>query len=235
MSSAIARYSQHDAPVFAIVPTYNRHNLVATLTQTLASSAHVIIVDNGSTPPISSTPVECDRNVTVLHYPTKPPQLYAMWTAGLREARRRAVADSGSDVHTVAVLNDDAIIDEMWLPRLVRKLRTHPTAVIATTYAHKRGTATELRVEPSRALGDRMCPWAFVARGESLPEPDTDFHWWWGDTDLEWRACRAGGVLLVPGDSPRNALANTTTVDALAQRAGVDGEVFARKWGGRPW
>jgi hypothetical protein len=80
-----------------------------------------------------------------------------------------------------------------------------------------------------------MCPWAFILRGEVGLRADEKFGWWWGDTDLDWQACAAGGVLLLPGPVPANTLANSTTVGALAEQAGRDGQYFTAKWGRRPW
>jgi hypothetical protein len=80
-----------------------------------------------------------------------------------------------------------------------------------------------------------MCPWAFVVRGELGLRADEKMRWWWGDTDFEWQAIQAGGVLMLPGYTALNTLANSTTHGVLAEQAGRDGETFALKWGGRPW
>ena len=90
----------------------------------------------------------------------------------------------------------------------------------------------------TRADGDimtRMCGWAFMLRGEVGLRLDERFRWWWGDTDLDWRAREAGGVVMVPGYPVGNTLANTSTVGALAEQAGRDRAAFIEKWGYAPW
>jgi len=115
-------------------------------------------------------------------------------------------------------------------------LRQSP-AVAASTYPfpHASAPLPLLKTRHDGNIASRMCPWAFILRGEAGLRADDNFGWWWGDTDLDWQACNKGGVLLLPGEVPANTLANSTTVGALAEQAGRDGQYFADKWGHRPW
>ena len=85
---------------------------------------------------------------------------------------------------------------------------------------------TELHNRPN----NRMTPHAFVIRGELGYRADEAMRWWYFDTDLDFRARLAGGVLSVEGPRVVNSRANTTTVGLLAGQAQGDHGVFDAKW-----
>jgi hypothetical protein len=156
-----------------------------------------------------------------------------MWNRAfaLIETTARIMNESKWDV---IVLNDDAVLPDGWLDYVTSALR-EGSAAVACTDPYGTLTMPLLKTRPDGNIQTRMCPWAFVVRGELGLCADEDLRWWWGDTDFDWQACNAGGVLLLPGYTTQNTGANSTTHGALAEQAGRDGETFVQKWGWRPW
>lgn len=196
----------------------------------------LVIVDNVSNPPVLRRDVqrvadECDVQV-VTYYP-HPPNLYEMWNVGFLEADEWA-ARAGQSHYDVAVLNDDATVPLGWFDAVAHALRRTGAAAASSDVLGSR-QYPELHTAPGGSITERMCPWAFVVRGELKLRADESFGWWWGDTDFEWRCRQSGGVIVVPGFTCANTLANSTTVGPLAEQAGRDRETFARRWGACPW
>lgn len=215
---------------YAIIPTYNRPAELARLVGQLEEWADfIVILDNASVPPVSEIELRAAHPETlpvVIQWPDKPPQLYRMWNAGFEAAW------SSGDTWDVAVFNDDTDLPPGWLEQVNAGLRGPEAPAAACTWAG--GHVLHKRL-PDGYIGSRMCPWAFMVRGELGLRADERFGWWWGDTDFDWQLCQSGGVLLLPGAVPGNTLANSTTVGVLAEQAGRDGQAFAAKWGRRPW
>jgi hypothetical protein len=80
---------------------------------------------------------------------------------------------------------------------------------------------------------ERMCPWAYVVKGELGLRADESLLWWYGDDDFCRQAIDAGGVLQVPGPPVLNAHAVETTVGVLAEQAEKDRITFEAKWADR--
>lgn len=156
-----------------------------------------------------------------------------MWNRGFELIETTAQVFR-SEKWDVAVFNDDTVIPDGWFDYVAHALRG-TDAAIACTDPYGALQSPLLKTQPDGNIQTRMCPWAFIVRGELGLHADETMRWWWGDTDFDWQACRAGGVLLLPGYTTQNTCANSTTFGALAEQAGRDGETFARKWGWRPW
>lgn len=195
-----------------------------------------VIVDNGSDVRIAEF---FDLPHLVISDSVKPPELYRMWNVALdiieQDARYRNLP-----AWNVGIFNDDANVPEHWWQTVEWHLRHWyitpeqlPAAV--STHPYHDITSPIVHIEPNRSIGMRMCPWAFMIRGELGMRADPDFKWWWGDTDFEWQLTREAGVMLVPGPLVVNERANSTTVGELAIQAGRDREHFIRKWGFTPW
>ena len=221
---------------YAVIPTYNRPKELARLVNQLHDDGVIcIIIDNGSTLPFLE--VWDDPQTVVLHDDTKPPQLYRFWNLGLQFAEENAVVH-GAAQWNVGIFNDDALVPQQWWKTVEFALRCYNTPsppAIACTHPYRPLGDPIVHVTPNRVLHDRMCPWAFMLRGELSLRADERFKWWWGDTDFEWQATLAGGVLIVPGPLVINEHADSTTHGELMEQAGRDGVQFQVKWGQRPW
>lgn len=205
---------------------------------------YVIVIDNASDPPVSKKWMKAhlrdDIRLNLIRVPDQPPNLYALWNLGFFIARTAASVQRDG-AWDVAVFNDDTELPEGWFDYVASQLRsTGPykntiEPAVACTDPYGLLTVPLIKLQPDDNIATRMCPWAFIVRGELGLRADESMHWWWGDTDFDWQACAAGGVLLLPGRMAKNTCANSTTVGALAEQAGRDGETFAAKWGRRPW
>lgn len=224
---------------YAIIPTRNRPTELGQLvTELHRQGAAVVVVDNGSDPP-ASPPVDHDTDGVLPNAPTvivdyeQPPNLSRFWNIAFEEveaqARRRGLTE-----WDVGVFNDDAVIPAGWFDAVTTTLRTTGAAAACSD---PYGTIRSLTVkyDPDQDVMTRMCPWAFVVRGELGLRADEDLLWWYGDTQFDHLARRSGGVAIIPGLRTGNVHANSTTVGALAEQAGRDRATFARKYGGVPW
>jgi len=227
-------------PRYAVIPTRNRPEQLTSLLRQLEGQVNLVyVIDNASDEPLSSLWLRqfADVRTIVVRDDEQPPHLYKMWNNAFNviEAAARAM---GEKVWDVAVFNDDTSLPEGWYDYVAEALRDTANGVpaIACTYAQELNFPPRmLKTRIDGNIMTRMCPWAFVVRGELSLRADEKMRWWWGDTDFEWQAIQAGGVLMLPGYTALNTLANSTTHGALAEQAGRDGETFALKWGTRPW
>lgn len=229
---------------YALIPTHNRPTELARLVRQLDGQADtIIIIDNASDPAVGEVELRASvehAHVAIIRDDEQPPNLYRLWNVGFKaiEAWHNVYsrqADLGQ--WDVAVFNDDTSIPEGWYDYVAAPL-VHRSTAVAVSCTDPYGILTAPLLKTQSGDGNiniRMCPWAFVVRGELGLRADESFGWWWGDTDFDWQACRAGGVLLLPGYTTQNTLANSTTHGALAEQAGRDAVTFQHKWGFRPW
>ena len=70
---------------------------------------------------------------------------------------------------------------------------------------------------------------------ERLDLANEDLRWWYGDNDIDMKARRLGGTLILPGPVPSNRLANQSTTGILAEQAGKDRATFESIYGPVPW
>jgi hypothetical protein len=122
-------------------------------------------------------------------------RIYAMWNAGLREAR---------ELHpgcVVAVLNDDIWVAPGAIPQMAGMLLAH--ADVGVVYPDWHGNDCPAYLVPTTGGHPQggMTGFAFLFR-ETLPlDFDESYRWWYGDNDFEERVrglglqvCRATGV-----------------------------------------
>ena len=227
-------------PRIAIVPTHNRPVELARLLDSLATQCHaVFVVDNASDPPVTLPEWHPNREVLgmrqiVIRDEEQPPNLSRLWNVGLDAA---AEYTRGGDYvgHDVGVFNDDADVPPGWWDIVSAGLRGHPTAAVCCTPAYAPIAGPLLKTKPDGDLWGRMTPWAFVTRGEVGLRADERMRWWWFDSDWDFRARAAGGVLTVPGPTVANTGANSSTVGVLAEQAGRDRATFVEIHGSAPW
>lgn len=215
-------------PRCAIIPTHNRPALLRALVWSLGSQCdHIVVLDNASDPPVDEAELgkaAGRARVEVIRDEEQPPNLARFWNAMFE--RCGSFATVTNPRWDVAVLNDDSVVPAGWYDACATALRQHPTAVIA----HTDPTTPQLLTELHNVGGNRMCPHAFVIRGETGLRADESMMWWYFDSDLDQRARRAGGVLSVRGPRVINSQANTTTTGVLAEQAERDRKAFEAKW-----
>lgn len=218
----------------AVIPARDRHDLLADcITSVVDQVDRVIVIDNLSDPPIDPEP--WDGKVGVASLPIDPPNISTLWNVGI------ALADAGAhrmgaEAWDVAVLNSDVVVPSGWIDGLSTAMRS-TTAVLAYPDQHG-GSEQILHWEPGPIdLRQRITGYAYMLRGEHGLRLDEDFAWWFGDDDLDWRARKQGGALLVPGLAVEHRCPNISTNERpeLAAQAGRDRETFRRKWGRTPW
>src|SRR5262245_26299138 len=217
----------------AIILTHNRPELLdQTFWSAVSQGAYVIIIDNASEPPV---PDVFSAPNTLIRVPTQPPNLSRFWNIGLGISVVQGQI-WGVQEWDVAYLCDDVQLPSGWWDVVSSCMRTHD-AVAASTHCAVPVEAPILKTAPDNDIWNRMCPWAFMMRGEYALLADEDLKWWWGDTHMDFTARVRGGMVIAPGPVVVNERVNefTNTVPGLGEQAGRDGEVFAAKWGGRPW
>lgn len=221
-------------PRYAIIPTRNRPEHLISLLSSLKDQVDIVyVIDNASDEPLSSLwlRTKVDVRTIVKRDDTQPPHLYKMWNDALKVIYT-STKIMQEKVFDVAIFNDDTALPDGWYDYVSQGLRQTNATIACSSSA---SGIPYLKTWRDGNIHTRMTPHAFVLRGEEHLLADETMRWWWGDTDLDWQACERGGVLHLPGYPTRNALANSTTVGALAEQAGRDGETFALKWGTRPW
>jgi glycosyltransferase involved in cell wall biosynthesis len=215
------------APRCAVIITHNRPEL---LRQTVRAIAHqvdeIFILDNASSPPVDLENLEFGVTaVSILYVPTQPPNLAELWEEGLSQAE-------SIGGRYVAFLCDDSPPPEAWYDTVVQAMR-QTGAVIGCSG----GTQYEVKTAPDHDIMNRMPGWAFVLDAKSGVRPDTSMAWWWLDTDIDFQARGAGGMVHIPGFYVHNIHPNEYTYSKpwAAERIGLDAQAFEAKWGPRPW
>lgn len=225
-----------DIPRVAVVATHNRPAELARLLDAIAPQCHaVVVVDNASTP--AANPRTIGPIIHLIRDEEQPPNLSRLWNVGLDEARRLVEGFDlldGTGRFDVAVLNDDAVPPPGWWDAVSTGMRAAGAAA-ACSDPHGHLFTSQLKTEPDHDIMGRLCGWAFMLRGEVDLRLDESLRWWFGDTDLDWEARRAGGMLVIPGYPVPNTGANSSTVGVLAEQAGRDRLTFRQKWGFSPW
>jgi hypothetical protein len=218
----------------AVVPTRNRHDLLADCINSVVDQVdYVFVIDNGSQPPIDPEPWHGKVGAAVV--PIDPPNISELWNIGLAltdAAARRA----GVDAWDIAVLNSDVVVPPGWVQALSDAMRA-TTAVLA--YPDQHGGTRQLlhtKAEPID-LRQRITGYAYLLRGETGLRLDESMQWWASDDDLDWRARECGGALLVPGIPVEHRCPNGSMHERpeLKAQAGHDMETFRKKWGRTPW
>jgi GT2 family glycosyltransferase len=215
-------------PRYAIIPTHNRPEQLLVLAGQIGAQCDVIvIVDNASTPPVDQAAlldvVPAQVAVEVIRDEEQPPNLARFWNLMFDRCEQLA---GDAPEWDIAVLNDDAVVPAGWYDACANGLRANPDAIIA----HTNPTSPALLKRLFHNPANRMCPHAFVIGGAARLRADESMRWWYQDTDLDFQARQAGGVLSVPGPRVINANANSTTVGELAEQAQKDRAAFEAKW-----
>ncbi|MDK1473594.1 glycosyltransferase [Streptomyces sp. 549] len=218
----------------AVIPTHNRHDMVSDCINSVVDQVDtVIVLDNGSDPPICPEPWH--GKAAVVAVPLDPPNISTLWNIGL------ALADSaayrhGADRWDIAVLNSDVTVPGGWVAGLSSAMRA-TAAVLAYPDQHGgRRQVLHTKAQPVD-LRQRITGYAYLLRGETGLRLDEGLAWWYGDDSLDWTARERGGALLVPGLAVEHRCPNGSMYERpeLQEQAGRDRETFRQKWGRTPW
>lgn len=226
-------------PRYAVISAHNRQKLLTECIISLAPQCdRIIVIDNASDPPLE-VERQLHRNlVLMVHDPGQPPNLSRLWNRGLNIAHEAAcfMCNGETPVYDVAVFGDDVFVPGDWWDRVSSVMR-ETTAVMAATHSVAPIWQAMLKTQPDSDIMNRAPGWAWMLRGEVGLRLDERFHWWFGDTDLDWRARQAGGMIIAPGDIAVNREPNrfTNALPELGVRAGLDRYEFQDKWGWTPW
>lgn len=220
---------------YAVILTHNRPNLLLRCVKAISFQVDMtVIIDNASAPPVIATDFRPYPSM-VIRDSEQPPNLSRLWNIGITcvENWTRMQQQESWDL---AILCDDAIVHDGWFQRTAACMREHE-CMAASTHSVLATEYPVLKTAPDHDVYNRMCPWAFILRGEAGIRADEDLRWWWGDTHVDFTARKLGGMIIAPGPVvPNEKMGEFTNIYAhLGEQAGRDGETFAAKWGGRPW
>ncbi len=226
---------------FSVIITHNRPELLRDTWQAIGPQVDmVIILDNASDPPVDHRFLHSSEwRTAVVKVPDQPPNLSKLWRLGITLVTGLLIGQdtvAGGGAH-IAMLCDDAPPPPGWFGAVVEAMAA-TGAVIGCSAAQPFGWAGPPRVKtsPDSNLTERMPGWAWILDPVSTVRPDEQFEWWWGDTDIDWQARAAGGMVMIGSHPVPNVRPNdfTSRPDLMAQ-SGLDGERFAAKYGSRPW
>jgi GT2 family glycosyltransferase len=219
-------------PSYALVLTHNRPELLLECVLAISLQVdHILIIDNASDPPTRG--YNLPNNTFIMRVETQPPNIAQMWNLGFDTIARDHVVHTPNDPYDIAVLCDDAIVASDWFKIVSDGMREHGAA-IGCTRSHNEIESPMMKFSPDRDMVHRMTPWAYVIAGEIQLRADERMHIWWQDTDLDWQARHAGGMVVLPGPVVANRVPNEVFANN-SDRAILDGDAFAMKWGKKPW
>jgi hypothetical protein len=94
-----------------------------------------------------------------------------------------------------------------------------------------------VKTEPDGAIMERMPGHAWILDPVSPVRPDESMLLWYCDTDADWQARKAGGMVMIGGYPVPNVMPSgfMLTHPELIDQTGQDGVTFAAKWSWRPW
>lgn len=217
-------------PRYAVITTYERPDICLEAVYSCVEADTVLVIDNG----MNKVMPEPGDDATCAPYyllrdDTQPVNLSNLWNQGLDwvelDARRM-----GYEQWDVAILNDDVLVPPGWFVDLQTQMRAINAAAGCS------GNSLHVLHDPVPVpLHMRMTGWAFMLRGELGLRADEQFTWWFGDSDLDWMARLAGGMLMVGSGEVPNRFANGYTTGERQVQAADDAFRFIEKWGRNAW
>lgn len=221
---------------YAIILTHNRPEMLRDCVAAVRPQVDsVLIIDNASDPPVEAADLGLDGvNGAVLAIPMQPPNLAFLWNRGLDLIT--VCPDQAGSSWWVAVLCDDSVVPEGWF-QAVTEAMAATGAAAGCSNPWGRDHPPQVKTAPDADIVGRMPGWAFILDGTKGLRADESMHWWWLDSDLDWQARKAGGMVMIGGYPVPNRLPNdyTNRKPELAEQAGRDAAAFEAKHGWRPW
>lgn len=192
---------------FCVVPTHDRPVDFADCLAAIGPQVdHVVVVSHDA----SYAQVEwATKGISVVPYREYPPNISRMWNLGLDRVQWL----SADEPYDVAILNDDAIVPPGWFTKITEGMRARGAVM---------GSA------PRPGCPGMVSGFAFILDGGADLRADEQFHWWFGEDDLQRQA---GGAALIHGVEVEHRHPSSTTVGVLAEIAGADQARYAAKWG----
>jgi hypothetical protein len=224
---------------FAVILTHNRPELLHETWLAIGPQVDlVLIIDNASSPPVDGELFYDPRWRTgIVDIPDQPPNISALWNAGIEIALIQYVANPQPDAPLVAVLCDDAPPPPGWFDAVTEAMKA-TGAVIGCSAPEPFGWVgpPRLKTEPDRDVVGRMPGWAWIIDPSRNVRADEQFEWWWGDSDMCFRARQAGGMVQIGTHPvPNNRYHDFSNRPVQAAQIAADSQRFVDKWGYRPW
>ena len=151
-----------------------------------------------------------------------PPNIQRWWGAGITEAQRRGAT-------AVAVVNDDIRVTPDTLPTLHAALDETGAAIASPSRPQFRNG---LHRRPLVPYEPRLWGSLWVLRLSSSLRPDPRYVWWYGDNDLDIRARRDhGGVVLCDVEYEHlHPSEGTSSNPALVAQTDLDARTFEQQY-----
>lgn len=218
-------------PTFAVIPSKDRPGFLADCVESLDGQVHtVMVVDNGSTPPVM--PFDgLVSDLWIIPHAEYPPNISRLWNLGIDQAAKVA-AVKGWPKWNVLVVNDDVVAPPMLVETLSAAMRAEQAACAYPDQHDIGRRILNTRAEPV-LTAERICGYTFMLRGEAGVRADEDFVWWFGDDTLDWECRLAGGSLLVPGVKVEHRAPDVQTRadPVLSEQTNRDHKTWIAKWG----
>jgi len=230
---------------FALILGHNRPVEIQDVINDIKDQVdYILVIDNASEPPLHTQLKKPEGTpLTFLRDMTQPANLPRLWNIGFEQIRMLAEGEAAAAAfagifkygYHIAVLTDDVRIPEGWFHAVVDAMERTGAAAGCSSPWDGRLTQELLKTQPDSDIANRMFGPAFILRGGTGIKANEDLKWWWNDTDLDWKARGAGGMVVIPTHPVVNRYPNASTVGVNAEQAGRDHEAFKEFWGWSPW
>lgn len=180
---------------------------------------HIVIV---ATKPDVRSLVSFPEGVVIVDDFESPPNIQRWWNAGIEEAVRRGA-------NAVAVVNDDIRLAPTTLSLLRDALSETGAAIASPSRPEFRDG---LHRRPLVPYEPRLWGSLWVLRVDSGLRPDPRYVWWYGDNDLDIRARRShGGVVLRDVEYEHlHPSEGTSSNSALVAQTDLDAQTFEQQY-----
>jgi len=219
---------------FALILAHNRPTELQDVIDDIKGQVdYILVIDNASEPPLHTLlDKPAETPLVFLRDMTQPANLPRLWNIGFEQIRM--IASDPMD-WKIAVLTDDVRIPEGWFRAVGDAMDRTGAAAGCSSPWNGHLTQELLKRAPDADIVNRMFGPAFIIQGKVGLEADERLKWWWNDTDLDWQARAAGGMVVIPGYPVLNRYPNASTTGVNAEQAGRDRETFKQKYGWNPW